>query len=406
MKTYGNIIIGCGAAGLSLAYHLSNAGFPGGSILMIDREDKRTNDHAWGYWSKHPQPFDQIAKRSFKKIGTNNPGQQIIFDLKHYQYHVIQRSDFELFVKNHLLQFKEVTWLTADIKHIVEEKDHVVVHTSNGTFQSEYIFSSLYNEQDIVERSRLFVRQYIKGWIISTPVNAFNADSLTLFDFNTPQSNNQTRYLTVIPDNENQATVKLNVISEKQPEKDETVSKLNNYIKHNLKLKDFTIISEEVGVVPMTDHYFATRHGNRIIKIGIAGGCTKASSGYSFERIQRHTLQLAQLLKDGWPPYADANSGPRFRFYDQILLDVLIRNAGTGAKIFGDLFTKNGPDKVFKFLDEDTLLTEDLRIISSLSSFPFLRSLVLLAGKEVNPISIVKNSRNKDTIQNLTDNFD
>src|ERR1035437_7055677 len=123
MKTFGHIIIGCGAAGLSLAYHLSNAGFPGGSILLIDREDKKTNDHAWGYWSKQTQPFDHIAKRSFKKIGTNNPGQQIIFDLKKYQYHIIQRSDFELFVKDHLIQFNEVNWLTTDIKDIKEEKD-------------------------------------------------------------------------------------------------------------------------------------------------------------------------------------------------------------------------------------------------------------------------------------------
>ena len=406
MKTYGHIIIGCGAAGLSLAYHLSNAGFPGGSILMIDREDKKTNDHAWGYWSKKAQPFDHIAKRSFRKIGTNNSDQQIIFDLKHYQYHVIQRSDFELFVKNHLLQFNEVNWLTADIKNIKEEKDHCVVQTSNGFFQSEYAFSSFYDEQDIVERSRLFVKQYMKGLVIHTPSNAFNADSLTLFDFNTPQYNSQMRYLTVIPDNENQATIKLNVISQIQPEKEETFNMLNKYIQHNLKIKDYSVVSEEGGVIPMTDHYFATRHGNRIIKIGIAGGCSKASSGYSFERIQRHTLHLAQLLKDGWPPYSDANSGPRFRFYDQILLDVMTRNAGAGAKIFGDLFNKNGPEKVFKFLDEDTLLTEDLRIIATLPSFPFLRSLVKLAGKEVNPIQIVKNSRNKDTLQNLTDNFD
>jgi lycopene beta-cyclase len=406
MKTYGHIIIGCGAAGLSLAYHLSNAGFPGGSILLIDREAKVTNDHAWGYWSKNVQPFDHIAKRSFKKIGTNNPSQQIIFDLKHYQYHIIQRTDFESFVKNHLMQFKEVNWLTADINDIKEEKNHCEVQTSKGPFQSEYVFSSLYNEQDIVERSRLFVRQYVKGFVIHTPTNVFNADSLTLFDFNTPQYNNQMRYLTVIPDNENRATVKLTVISQTQPKKEESIDKLNNYIQHNLHIKDYSVMAEEGGVIPMTDHYFATRHGNRIIKIGIAGGCTKASSGYSFERIQRHTLHLAQLLKDGWPPYSDANSGPRFRFYDQILLDVMIRNAGAGAKIFADLFNKNGPEKVFKFLDEDTLLTEDLRIISTLSSFPFLRSLVLLAGKEVNPISIVKNSRSKDSIQNLTDNFD
>jgi lycopene beta-cyclase len=405
MKTFGHIIIGCGAAGLSLAYHLSNAGFPGGSILLIDREDKLANNHEWGYWSKSPQPFDAIAKKSFKKIGTNTPGQQIIFDLKRYQYHVIHRTDFEVFVKNHLSQFSEVSWITADIEDIKEEKDHVVVKTSKDTFQSDYVFTSLYSEQEIVERSRLFIRQHIKSWVIQTSKSSFNVDAMMLLDFNTPQLG-QMRYMSVIPESENRATVKFNVFSEKSLEKDEYDLRIRNYIHEILNIKDFTIEAEDSGIIPMTDHYFATRQGNRIIKIGIAGGCTKASSGYSFMRIQHHTLQLAQLLKDGWPPYCDANSGPRFRLYDQILLNVMIRNAGAGAKIFFDLFTKNGPEKVFKFLDEDTLLTEDIGIISSLPSFPFLRSLVTLAGNEVNPLQMVKTTRIKDLKLNSTDNLD
>lgn len=389
MKKYGHIIVGCGASGLSLAYHLSNAGFPGGTVLLIDREDKIVNDHTWGYWSRSPQPFDSIAKLSFKRIGTNSPGQQIIFDLKQYQYHVIQSMDFYAFVKTHLAQFKEVNWLKADIESVKEEKDQVIVKTSNGSFQADYVFSSMYNEQEIFEQSRVFIHQHIKGWVIKTPTLSFNPESMTLFDFNTPQPGHM-RYISVIPENEHRATIKLNVFSEKLLDKEEYGNNLQNYIHDNLKINDFSIESEEWGTIPMTDHYFATRHGNRIIKIGIAGGCIKASSGYSFKRIQRHSMQIVQLLKDGWPPYVDANSGPRFRFYDQILLNVMIRNANTGAKIFSDLFSKNGPEKVFKFLDEDTLLTEDFGIISSLPSFPFLRSLVTLAGKEVNPLKKLK----------------
>ena len=405
MKKYGHIIIGSGASGLSLAYHLSNAGFPGGSILVIDKQDEITNDHTWGYWSKGPQPFDAIASHSFKKIGTNSPGQQIIFDLKQYQYHVIQNADFIAFIKNHLSQFEEVKWLKADIENVKEENDQVIVKTSNGSFQADYVFSSQYREQEIVEQSRIFIRQHIKGWVIQTPTSSFDPEIMTLFDFNTPQHGHM-RYISVIPESEYRATVKFNVFSEQLLDKEEYENRLRNYILNNLKIKDFSIEAEEWGVVPMTDHYFATRHGNRIIKIGIAGGCIKASSGYSFNRIQRHSMQIVQLLKDGWPPYVDANSGPRFRFYDQVLLNVMVRNAGAGAKIFSELFTKNGPEKVFKFLDEETLLTEDFSIISSLPSFPFLRSLVTLAGKEVNPLNMVKNVIGKENSQKKADKFE
>ena len=156
MKKYAHIIAGCGAAGMSLAYHLSNVGFPGGSILMIDREDKTTNDHTWGYWSRSPQPFDSIAKKTFKKIGLNAPGKQIVFDLNRYRYRVIESATFYAFVKNHLAQFPEVEWLKADIKQLREEDNVAIVETSEGSFKADYIFSSLYDEKEIKERSRMF----------------------------------------------------------------------------------------------------------------------------------------------------------------------------------------------------------------------------------------------------------
>lgn len=398
MKKYAHIIAGCGAAGLSLAYHLSNVGFPGGSILMIDREDKEVNDHTWGYWSRSPQPFDSIAKLTYKKIALNAPGKQIVFDLNRYAYRVIESATLYAFIKNHLAQFKEVEWLKADIKQFSEEDNEGIVETSEGSFKADYIFSSLYNETEIKERSRMFIKQHFKGWTIETASEAFNPEVATLFDFTIPQQN-QLRFIQMLPESTTKAFVEFNIFSGKPLEMEEHEKMLKEYIEKTLKISTYKITAKEWSAIPITDHYFATRKGDRIINIGIAGGAIKASSGYTFKRIQRHTMQLAQLLKDQWPPYIDANSGPRFRFYDQILLNIMMRNGGSGVKIFSELFSKNGPEKVFKFLDEDTMLNEELKIISSLPSFPFLRSMVTLAGKEVNPISMMKTVINKEGLQ-------
>lgn len=391
MKKYAHIIAGCGAAGLSLAYHLSNVGFPGGSILLIDNNNNNTesNDHSWGYWSRSPQPFDSIAKRTYKKIALNAPGKQIVFDLNRYSYRVIESATFYSFIKNHLSKFKEVEWLKADVNTFREEDNKGIIDTSEGSFEADYIFSSLYNETEIKERSRMFIKQHFKGWTIETTSDTFNPEVATLFDFTIPQEN-QFRYFYIVPESTTKALIEFIVLSDNPLAEPAYETMLKEYIQKTLKISSYKIIDEEWGNIPMTDHYFPTRKGDRIINIGIAGGTIKASSGFAFKRIQRHTMQLAQLLKDQWPPYIDANSGPRFRFYDQVLLNIVMRNGGSGVKIYSELFAKNGPEKIFKFLDEDTMLNEELKIISSLPSFPFLRSMVTLAGKEVNPLSMMK----------------
>jgi lycopene beta-cyclase len=397
MKKYAHIIAGCGAAGLSLAYHLSNVGFPGGTVLMIDRDDKETNDHTWGYWSRSPQPFDSIAKLTYQKVALNVPGKQIVFDLNRYTYRIIESDTLYAFIKNHLAQFKEVEWLKADIKQFREEDNEGIVETSEGSFKADYIFSSLYEEKEIKERSRMFIKQHFNGWTIETASEVFNPEVATLFDFTIPQQN-QLRFIQILPESTTKAFVEFNIFSGKPLEMEEHEKMLKEYIEKTLKISIYKITAKEWNAIPITDHYFATRKGDRIINIGIAGGAVKASSGYTFKRIQRHTMQLAQLLKDQWPPYIDANSGPRFRFYDQILLNIMMRDGGAGVKIFSELFSKNGPEKIFKFLDEDTMLNEELKIISSIPSFPFLRSMVTLAGKEVNPISMMKTVINKEDL--------
>jgi lycopene beta-cyclase len=43
--------------------------------------------------------------------------------------------------------------------------------------------------------------------------------------------------------------------------------------------------------------------------------------------------------------------------------------------IFTLLFRKNPPGRILKFLDEDTSFAEDLQIMASVPSFPFLQAL-------------------------------
>ncbi|MDB5196066.1 MAG: hypothetical protein JWP88_436, partial [Flaviaesturariibacter sp.] len=127
------------------------------------------------------------------------------------------------------------------------------------------------------------------------------------------------------------------------------------------------------GVIPMTNAEFPRRNNN-IRYIGTAGGHTKASSGYTFQFIQKETAAIVQCLEQHGHPFSKPVSAPRFSFYDEVLLSVLYHKRLPGRDIFSRLFQKNDPKSILRFLDNETTLAEEMAIISSLPTLPFAKA--------------------------------
>jgi lycopene beta-cyclase len=122
----------------------------------------------------------------------------------------------------------------------------------------------------------------------------------------------------------------------------------------------------------MTNYKFSAGE-NRVINIGIAGGNTKASSGYTFQFIQKHTAKIIDALLQKKNPLAIKSIfEKRFHLYDAILLNVLYNKKMSGDKLFSQLFKKNSPQAIFKFLDNETSFKEELKIMNSVSLRTFL----------------------------------
>jgi lycopene beta-cyclase len=147
---------------------------------------------------------------------------------------------------------------------------------------------------------------------------------------------------------------------------------LNDYLSAAIGLNEneFSVISEEVGMIPMTNYEYPASHNN-IIYIGSAGGNTKASSGYTFRFIQKHSAQIVAALIKNNSPHVSVN-GRRYNFYDSVLLKILIEKKLPGAFIFSQLFERNKMKEVFKFLDNETSLPEDIKLISALPKGKFI----------------------------------
>ena len=128
----------------------------------------------------------------------------------------------------------------------------------------------------------------------------------------------------------------------------------------------------EFGIIPMTAKKFAP-HDGRVINIGIAGGQVKGSSGYAFQFIQKRTQQIVQsLVKDNHPFIRSTIQEKKFRLFDKVLLNVLFHQKLNGDQVFAKIFQKNTAATVLRFLDNESSITEDLRIMKSVPTNIFL----------------------------------
>lgn len=149
--------------------------------------------------------------------------------------------------------------------------------------------------------------------------------------------------------------------------------KLEEYIKTVLKIDTYEIMESEKGMIPMTDYPFHDQNSKYITKIGTAGGWVKASSGYSFKNTEKKIDKLINNIKSGLRPSADLMN-KKFQFYDAIFLDVLEKRNDLGESLFTKLYTKNRIQEIFKFLDEETGFSEELKIMFSLYHPQFIKS--------------------------------
>jgi len=89
---------------------------------------------------------------------------------------------------------------------------------------------------------------------------------------------------------------------------------------------------------------------------------------------KQSALLVERLKKTGTPFYTSSKFSQRYFWFDKVLLNVLIKRRVPGDVVFKKMFQKNPVDRIFRFLDNETYLLEELRLISALPTLPFLKA--------------------------------
>ncbi len=369
---YNYIITGAGCAGLSLLMRmLQHTFFDDKKILVIDQSKKVTNDRTWCFWEKEPGIFEPIIHHQWKYANFFSDVYSSILDLSPYQYKMIHGLDLYSYVKQASASRTNIEWRYAIVKSVNNNTDRATVELEAESFTADYIFNSILFEQPKVPKEKYYLQQHFKGWVIETKDPHFDPALATFMDFRVSQKHGTT-FIYLMPTSSTCALVEYTLFTEALLEKEEYETALKDYISAYLHITDYTVIQEEFGVIPMTNMQFPLQEG-RVIYTGIAGGQAKGSSGYVFQFIQKRAEQIiASLVTGNQLPLQKTWNDKKFHLYDSVLLNVLHGRKMHGNEIFSRIFQKNPPQRVLRFLDNESDLCEDLQIMRSVPSGIFL----------------------------------
>jgi lycopene beta-cyclase len=393
-------------AGLSLAYNLINSPLRDRSILIIDKDAKQQNDRTWCFWEEQPTLFDEIAYRVWHRLRFVSEDFTREFDLAPYRYQMIRGLDFYNFTRERLAQCANVTFVRGNIDRVDDGADRATVIIDGKSFTGSWVFDSTLppslrgsvppgvepgpfppqhgggplgaaGKPPIANDHSHHLNQHFRGWEIEVDRPVFNPQLPTLFDFRTPQAGHM-RFIYTLPFAENRALIEYTLFSSCLLISEEYDAGLKNYIEEVLGIKQYHINHVEAGIIPMTDHPFPRRLGQRVMSIGTKGGRVKPSTGYAFLRIQRDSATIVQSLIKHDQPFEIPAQPKRFGLHDSILLNLMTHHPDDLKPIFTLMFRNNPIQRIFRFLDETATLNEEMHFIFSLPPWRFLQALFRL----------------------------
>ncbi len=369
-------VIGSGLAGLHLLMAMSeNPFFSDKKIAVFDPNLKDNNDKTFCFWEKSSGKWDNCVSKTWEEAAFYSKQLKLNHKLNPYSYKKINSLDFYTYCLKKLESHKNIKWFVTSVIKIDQNK---LFTKDQNNYEIGHIFDSriTYSTNQIAEKHSLVIQSF-QGWFIKTEKPVFYENQFTMMDFRNPHKNS-TSFMYALPQSPTEALVEFTLFTPWRIATSEFEQQLNSYINTHFPTTNYEIRATESGEIPMTIFPFEKANTPWVTKIGTAGGWVKASTGYCFKRSERYAQHIISTIsKVGkWTPSAIPIPSTRFRFYDSLLLDILKNNNSKGIVIFEQLYKKTDIDLIFKFLDEETSIFEEIALISKLPAIPFLKSLL------------------------------
>ena len=353
MKEFDYVIIGGGCSGLSLAYELDiHNKLDKKTLAIIEPRVEYKRDKTWSFWKVFEHNFDDCVKKSWDNFTVNSPNGIKYVECKTTPYQTIDSGLF----------YKKIIKRLELNKNIIFFKDINEINKTNSV-----IFNSVPNFNE--NKTNLW--QHFFGVEIETNKDFFDDKIFNLMDFACDQRN-KIHFFYTLPFTKNKALVETTWVSELPNDSlKDYEHQIDEYLSKHLNIRNCIINYKEEGAIPL----FRQKNliEKNLINIGSAGNMTRLSTGYTFLNIQEQSKYIRKNI-DKIEKIDLFQISKKYDFLDKIFLKVLRNNSPDMGNIFCKLFD-NEPRTVINFLSNRSSFSEDLKIISNMPKWIFLKQL-------------------------------
>lgn len=388
---YNFTIVGAGASGLWLANSMLKHGLLKDKTLCIVENDlEKFNDRTWCYWATEPLAEPEILSKDWDAIKNLYRGGKN--QISPYKYYHVKSQDFYRHFKSKLKNSSSIFWVDDVVTAVDQVDTRIVIQTDHKDWETNYAFLSAlpkgdhseeqgqlnpYQSKQTRQKQQIFLWQSFVGYRIKTTKAVFDPLEMTMMDFDVEQSS-FTQFFYELPFTKNEALIEFTRFGTEILDYNYAISQIEKRLKS--KNIEYEILEIEKGAIPMTPQFDHIEHklesNQHIVYIGTLAGALKPTTGYGFKRMSFYAEKLAKAFKNSNEiELPTMRRKWRFRLYDILLLQILRDTPYLGKEIFVSLFKKQPVPLIFKFLDEETTIFEEISIFSKLPIMPFLKSL-------------------------------
>lgn len=370
---YDYVFIGMGASNsLILKKLLESNGFLNKNVAVIEAEQKNENDKTYCFWASPNdsivEELSSIINHSYNKIEINKGLPQ---DINSHPYYYIKSIDLYRYTAS-LIEQNKIARFQANCFDIIENLEFSSVLTDQGSFQAKFIFDS--RPPKIDSSNHIHLHQSFYGMQVKFKKEVFDTNTFEMMNFDVEQ-NQFTQFFYVLPFSKNEALIELTRFGAEKI--DLQYAKVVLSQKIATLFGPYELVTEEIGCIPMTNYQFPKCNLEGVLHTGARANLIKPSTGYGFKNMFLYAEEVAKKISKNEFKHISLRSKSRFKFYDSLLLIILLRWPYLGKEIFSKLFSAQKIATVFCFLDEKTSLFQEIKIFASLPFKPFIKAACL-----------------------------
>jgi lycopene beta-cyclase len=370
-------VLGAGCAGLAAGVELIKVMGSDRSLLLVDSRSSYDNDRTWCGWGVERHGFERAVAHVWPRCIVRHRGKEISIAPRRYRYRCIPGQNYyDLALK--MLRHRAKLVLNEKVRSVSENATDVVVRTSRRVFRTRLVVDARWSMDSVKPPPGGMVQEFL-GQRIRTKTPTFDPETVTLMDFDVERGEG-VHFCYMLPFSEREALVEPTFLVRQSLPAEEYRSRIAIYLGERFGTRNYEVLAEERGCIPMG----IARPGradcnSRIVIAGTSGGLIKASSGYGFHAMQRHAKALAKAwARDHW----DAVPFPRSsaaRLLDTVFANFLCDHPERAPEVLYRLFERVDPDRLARFLSDAAELGDYAAVVRAVPAQPMLRRLTQLA---------------------------